>query len=141
RLGYPTQKPIALLERIVSASSKLGDLVLDPFCGCGTTIEACERLGRRWIGIDIAAKAVEITEARFKKQGWDLPEVKWYPPDRDAAEALAKRRNGGVQFETWALRKIRAAKLRKRDRGIDGEAFFRNERGKLTHVLVSVKSG
>src|SRR5690606_30971218 len=70
-----------------------------------------------------------------------LPEVKWYPPDRDAAEALAKRRNGGVQFETWALRKIRAAKLRKRDRGIDGEAFFRNERGKLTHVLVSVKSG
>lgn len=141
RLGFPTQKPLALLERILELSSNKGDLVLDPFCGCGTTIEACERLGRRWIGIDIAAKAVEITEARFKKQGWDPPEVKWYPPDRDAAEALAKRRSGGVQFETWALRKIRAAKQRRRDRGIDGEAFFRNERGKLTHVLVSVKSG
>lgn len=141
RIGYPTQKPVALLRRIIEASSNPGDLILDPFCGCGTTIEACQRQGRRWIGIDIAAKAVEITEQRFKKQGWDPPEVRWYPPDRDAAEALAKRRGGGVQFEAWALRKIRAAKRRKHDRGIDGEAFFKDEHGKVTHVLVSVKSG
>lgn len=141
RIGYPTQKPVALLERIIEASSKPGDVVLDPFCGCGTTIEACEHLGRRWIGIDIAAKAVEVTEARFKKQGWEPPEVKWYPPDRDAAEALARRRNGGAQFEAWVLRKVRAAKRRKHDRGIDGEAFFKDEKGRVTHVLVSVKSG
>lgn len=140
RLGFPTQKPLALLKRIIEASSNEGDLVLDPFCGCGTTIEACERLGRRWIGIDIAAKAVAITEERFGKLGIPAPEVEWYPPDRDAAEALMKREGGGKKFETWMLRKLRAVRSRKRDRGIDGEAFFKLD-GKVTHVIVSVKGG
>ena len=111
RIGFDTQKPVELLARIISSSSNTGDLVLDPFCGCGTTIEACEVLGRRWIGIDIAAKAIEITEERFEKRGWQPPEVKWYPPDRDAAEALMKRKDGGKKFEIWMLRKIRAAKV------------------------------
>jgi site-specific DNA-methyltransferase (adenine-specific) len=139
-LGFPTQKPVELLSRVIAASSNPGDLVLDPFCGCGTTIEACERLGRRWIGIDIAAKAVEITEERFGKLGIPAPEIEWYPPDRDAAEALMKREGGGKKFETWMLRKIRAVRSRKRDRGIDGEAFFKQD-GKVTHVIVSVKGG
>lgn len=141
RLGYPTQKPIELMARIISASSNAGDLVLDPFCGCGTTIEACERLGRRWIGIDIARKAVEITEERFSKLKLQAPVVEWYPPDADAAAALAARPGGGNKFEEWARRKVRAVRRRKHDRGIDGEAFFKDERGHITHVLVSVKSG
>jgi site-specific DNA-methyltransferase (adenine-specific) len=139
RLGYPTQKPLALLERIIAASSKRGDLVLDPFCGCGTTIEACETMGRRWIGIDIARKAVEVTEERFQKLGREAPEVEWFPPDLDAAEALAKR--SGIKFEEWARFKLRAVRNRKRDRGIDGEALFQDQSGRKTHVLISVKGG
>ena len=67
RLGYPTQKPMALLERIISASSSPGDVVLDPFCGCRTTIDAAERLGRHWIGIDIAFVAVDIIQKRLRR--------------------------------------------------------------------------
>lgn len=137
-LGYPTQKPVALLERIITASSKPGDLVLDPFCGCGTTIEACERLGRRWIGIDIATKAVEVIEERFSKLKAKPPPVTWHPYDLDAAKALAARDK--AQFEQWVRRKVRATRRRKKDRGIDGEAVFR-EKGKLWHVIVSVKGG
>ncbi|MDX2155614.1 MAG: site-specific DNA-methyltransferase [Hyphomicrobiaceae bacterium] len=65
RLGYPTQKPVALLERIISASSNPGDVVLDPFCGCGTTIHAAEKLGRQWIGIDITHLAISLIERRL----------------------------------------------------------------------------
>jgi site-specific DNA-methyltransferase (adenine-specific) len=139
RLGYPTQKPLTLLERIINASSNKGDLVLDPFCGCGTTIEASARLGRRWIGIDIARKAAEITEDRFKKLELEPPSIEWYPPDVDAALALAAR--SGLKFEEWVRRKVRAVRRRKHDRGIDGEAYFRDERNQLTHVLISVKGG
>lgn len=136
RVGFPTQKPLALLERIITASTSPGDLVLDPFCGCGTTIEACERLGRRWIGIDIAAKAVEVTEARFNRLELDPPEVVWHPVEPDAARKLAPN---GKAFERWVLLKLRAARLRKHDRGIDGEAYFREPGGKTHHVVVSVK--
>lgn len=139
RLPYPTQKPLALMERILLASSNVGDLVLDPFCGCGTTIEASERLGRRWIGVDVAAKAVEITEERFERSELMVPEVIWHPVDMDAASALAKR--APRQFEAWALRKVRAARRRKKDRGIDGEAMFREQNGRSHHVIVSVKGG
>lgn len=140
RLGYPTQKPVALLERIVKASSNEGDLVLDPFCGCGTTIEACERLGRRWIGIDIAHKAIDVIEERFEKLGLDAPPVTWHPFDAQAARALASHPKGKRQFEEWVRRKLRAKK-RDKDRGIDGEATFRDDSGKLWHVIVSVKGG
>lgn len=109
------------------------------FCGCGTTIEACERLGRRWIAIDIAHRAVEVTEARFEKLGLDLPAVEWFPPDLDAAKSLAKR--SGIKFEEWVRHKLRALRNRKRDRGIDGEMMFQDQDGRKTHVLLQVKSG
>ena len=72
RLGYPTQKPLALLERIVKASSNEGDIVLDPFCGCGTTLVAAEQLGRKWIGIDISKEAIEISEKRLRDTFTDI---------------------------------------------------------------------
>jgi site-specific DNA-methyltransferase (adenine-specific) len=138
RLGYPTQKPRALLERIIGVSSAPGAVVLDPFCGCGTTIEASERLGRRWIGIDIAVKAVEVTTGRFERLDLDLPEVIWHPVGPEAAVKLAPN---GKDFERWVLRKVRAARLRKRDRGIDGEAHFREQNGTTRHAVISVKGG
>lgn len=140
RMGYPTQKPLALLERIILASSNPGDLVLDPFCGCGTTVEACEKLGRRWIGIDMAARAVEVIEERFRRLGDVVaPRVVWHPVDVQAAAALADRDK--AQFESWVRRKVRATRRRKKDRGIDGEATFRDDEGKLWHVIVSAKGG
>lgn len=138
RLGYPTQKPIALLERIITASSKPNDLVLDPFCGCGTTIAACEKLGRRWVGIDIAHKAIDVIEKRFVAAKIPTPAVTWHPVDAQSARALATRDKR--QFEQWVCRKLRARK-RDKDRGIDGEAFFRDNDGKLAQVIISVKGG
>lgn len=139
RIGYPTQKPLKLLERIISASSNPGDLVLDPFCGCGTTVEAAETLGRRWIGIDMARRAVDVVESRFARVGLDAPEVIWHPADKESAIALAERDK--LQFENWVLRKVRAARRRKKDRGIDGEALYREVDSSTWHVLVSVKGG
>jgi site-specific DNA-methyltransferase (adenine-specific) len=140
RLGYPTQKPLALLERILRASSNQGDVVLDPFCGCGTTVEACERMGRRWFGIDITHKAIKVIEDRFAKVGLEEPEIVWQPATAQDAYALADAPGKKAQFEKWALRKIRAARVRARDRGIDGEALFRD--GEQTyHAIVSVKAG
>jgi site-specific DNA-methyltransferase (adenine-specific) len=138
RLGYPTQKPLDLLTRIISASSNHGDIVLDPFCGCGTTVEASERLGRRWFGIDIAKRAVDVIEKRFARVGLEEPEVVWQPADKDAAHALGVVNKHG--FEKWSLRRIRAARVRAKDRGIDGEALFKD--GDSTyHAIVSVKAG
>jgi site-specific DNA-methyltransferase (adenine-specific) len=136
RLGFPTQKPLALLDRIIQASSTSGALVLDPFCGCGTTIEASERLGRRWIGIDIAVKAVEVTQQRFERLELKAPDVVWHPVGPEAAVMLGPN---GKDFERWVLRRIRAARLRKHDRGIDGEAHFREQNGTTRHVVISVK--
>jgi DNA modification methylase len=138
RLGYPTQKPLALLARVLMLSSNHGDIVLDPFCGCGTSIEASERMGRRWFGIDIAKRAVDVINTRFVRAGLDEPEVVWQPADKDAAHALGEADKHG--FEKWALRKIRAARVRSRDRGIDGEALFKD--GDVSYpVIVSVKAG
>lgn len=137
RMGYPTQKPGALLDRVILASSNPGDLVLDAFCGCGTSIESAERLGRQWIGIDIARKAVEIVEKRFRDKELPLPEVLWHPADYESAQALAER--DSFQFEQWVLRRIGARRIEKHDRGIDGEAHFKN--GGPYRVIVSVKGG
>ncbi len=78
RLGYPTQKPLALLERIIKASSNKGDIVFDPFCGCATTLIASEKLGRQWVGCDISPKAAEIIELRMKKRAWFILRRKTY---------------------------------------------------------------
>jgi site-specific DNA-methyltransferase (adenine-specific) len=119
RVGYPTQKPVALLERIINASSEPGDLVLDPFCGCGTTIAACARLGRRCIGIDYAASAVEVLADHVFVPN-DV-EVEYWPAEPVAAIALAEEDWDG--FEEWAVAKLGAKKPKKTgrgDKGIDG---------------------
>lgn len=148
RLGYPTQKPVALLERIVAASSNSGDVVLDPFCGCGTTIEAARKLGREWIGIDITHLAVGLIKGRLltafgAKSGVDY-KVIGEPTDHAGAEQLASEDRH--QFEHWALGLVGArasAKSKGADKGIDGVLLFQEGGTGTPHkrVLISVKSG
>ncbi len=144
RLGYPTQKPLALLERIVQASSNPGDLVLDPFCGCGTTVHAAQKLGRRWIGIDITHLAISLIERRLGEAfpGIDFT-VHGQPKTLQDAQDLARRDKH--QFEWWAVSVVGAvpAKGKKKgaDRGIDGLIYFKPD-GRTTEVaVVSVKGG
>ena len=151
RLGYPTQKPEALLERVINASSNEGDVVLDPFCGCGTAIAAAERLNRRWIGIDVTH--IAITLIRHRLQDTFKGELKPYdvigqPQDLESAKALAleSEHDGRYQFEWWALGLVdaRPAGDRKKgaDSGIDGYInFFDDNSGKAKRVVVQVKSG
>lgn len=147
RLGYPTQKPEALLERIILASSNEGDLVLDPFCGCGTTIAVAERLKRRWIGIDITHLAITLMRHRLHDAfGSQLApyEVIGDPKDLESAKALALQNR--YQFEWWALGLVDARpahdKRKGADRGIDGYInFFDDNSGKAKTVVVQVKSG
>ena len=150
RLGYPTQKPLALLERIIQASSNPGDVVLDPFCGCGTAIIAAQGLGRRWIGIDITHLAIALNKYRLQQMYPDAAfQVVGEPADLAGAQQLA--RENRYQFQFWALSLVRARPLggevgsrqgkRGADRGIDGVINFMEERGKLARALVQVKSG
>ena len=147
RLGYPTQKPEALLERIISASSNEGDVVLDPFCGCGTAVAAAERLNRRWIGIDITHLAITLIRHRLHDAfGEDLRpyEVVGEPKDLPSAESLAL--HDRYQFEWWALGLVDARPARDRkkgaDAGIDGYInFFDDNSGKPKRIVVQVKSG
>jgi adenine specific DNA methylase Mod len=108
RLGWQTQKPVSLLERIVSASSKPGDIVLDPFCGCGTAIVAAESLGRQWIGIDITYLSIAVMKARLKDSfGIDVPVI-GQPTEVEGARQLAQGDDGRYQFQWWALNLIDA---------------------------------
>jgi site-specific DNA-methyltransferase (adenine-specific) len=154
RLGYPTQKPVALLERIIQASSNPGDRVLDPFCGCGTTIAAAQNLGRRWIGIDITHLAITLQKFRLK-DAYSLVEKIDYdvigePEDLAGARQLAQDERH--QFEWWALSLIKARPIggtpgsregrKGSDKGIDGVIMLMDEAGgKAKQVLVQVKSG
>jgi hypothetical protein len=129
RLGYPTQKPVALLERIIRASSNPGDVVLDPFCGCGTTIHAAQKLGRQWIGIDITYLAINLIKRRLKDAfGEEIEfEEKGQPTDFAGATQLAE--NDKFQFQHWALSLIGARPLKEgdgkgADRGVDGLLYF-----------------
>jgi site-specific DNA-methyltransferase (adenine-specific) len=145
RLGYPTQKPEALLERIIEASSKPGDVVLDPFCGCGTTIAAAEKLNRRWMGIDITYQATNLIKNRLMNAyGETIPyTVVGEPTTVEDAEKLAQENRD--QFEAWALGLVgarNAAKKKGADRGIDGRLIFHEKpEGKTRQILISVKSG
>ena len=151
RLGYPTQKPEALLERIILASSNEGDVVLDPFCGCGTAVAVAERLNRRWAGIDITHLAVSLMKYRLRDTfGADLSDydVVGVPQDVESARALAteSEHNGRYQFEYWALGLIDARPGHDRrkgaDAGVDGYInFFDDDSGKAKTTLVQVKSG
>lgn len=153
RLGYPTQKPLALLERIIQASSNAGDVVLDPFCGCGTATAAAEKLGRRWIGIDITHLAVGLQKNRLLDMFGLKPridyDVRGEPTDLGAAQELAA--SDPYQFQFWAVSLINAqpqggkagSKQGKKgaDRGIDGVITFSEGRDEYGRVLVQVKGG
>ena len=147
RLGFPTQKPEALLERIISASSNEGDVILDPFCGCGTAVAAAESLNRRWIGIDITHLAITLIRHRLHDAfGENLRpyEVVGDPKDLHSAESLAL--HDRYQFEWWALGLVDARPARDRkkgaDAGIDGYInFFDDNSGKPKRIVVQVKSG
>jgi DNA modification methylase len=143
RLGYPTQKPEVLLERIVKTSSCEGDVVLDPFCGCGTAIAAAERLGRRWIGIDVTQAAiVVIKQQRLSKISPSTFEVIGEPVTVPDAEALAIQ--DPYQFQWWAVGRLSAHPIERkkgRDRGIDGRLDFHDDQQETKHVIISVKAG
>lgn len=140
-LGYPTQKPLALLERIIRTSSNEGDVILDPFCGCGTAVEAAERLGRQWIGIDIAYPAIQVIEARMAR--W-LPnaefELSGIPYDELSARKLAE--HDPHTFQQWAVGQCRGRSGgRGADRGIDGVIIYQTSRETYGRAIVSVKAG
>ena len=144
RLGYPTQKPVALLERILSASSNPGDVVLDPFCGCGTTVHAAEKLGRQWIGIDITHLSISLIEKRLKDAFPGIKfEVHGTPKDLDGARDLAARDKH--DFQVWATTSIDAVPFRAgkkgADGGIDGHMFFRSGAKTMEKAIVQVKGG
>ncbi len=148
RLGYPTQKPEALLERIIRASSNDGDVVLDPFCGCGTAVAVAERLHRRWIGIDVTHLAITLMQRRLEDAfGSELSpyEVIGDPKDIDGAYDLASRDR--YQFQWWALslvdgRPAQDNKKKGADSGIDGYInFFDDNSGRAKTIIVQVKSG
>lgn len=144
RLGYPTQKPESLLEYIIRISSKEGDIVLDPFCGCGTTITVAERLKRKWIGIDITHLAVALIEYRLKDTFGDSVEyeVKGIPTSVKDAEDLALRDR--FQFQSWAVSLVKAMPEPSdvADKGIDGRIYFHEGKTKETReIIIQVKSG
>jgi len=154
RLGYPTQKPLALLERIVAASSNPGDVVLDPFCGCGTAIAAAHKLGRRWIGIDITHLAITLQKYRLETAfgllaGKDY-QVIGEPEDISSARQLAQ--DDRYQFQWWALSLVGARPIggetgskqgkKGSDKGIDGVInFIDDAKGKPSSIIIQVKSG
>lgn len=155
RLGYPTQKPEALLERVVKASSKEGDLVLDPFCGCGTAVAVAERLNRKWVGIDITTLAINLIKHRMQKQFRDLPMssivVDGLPKDLNGAKALCSK--DPFEFQYWALDLVDAMprqsksgeKLRGADQGVDGTITIvkdiRKDDKVFGKLIVQVKGG
>lgn len=146
RLGYPTQKPEGLLERIIQASSNPGDVILDPFCGCGTTIAAAQKLGRKWIGIDITHLAITLIKKRLlDAYGEGVTkeyEVVGEPTDVAGAQELAKQDR--FQFQYWALGLVGARPYEQKkgaDQGIDGRLYFHDEGDKTKQVILSVKSG
>lgn len=148
RLGYPTQKPEALLDRIIEASSNPGDVILDPFCGCGTAVASAQKLGRKWIGIDITHLAVNLIKSRlldaFGDDIRDSYTVIGEPVSLPDAEQLAAE--DPYQFQFWALGLVGARPHEQKkgaDRGIDGRLYFHDEgaKGKTKQVIISVKAG
>lgn len=153
RLGYPTQKPLALLERIINASSNEGDVVLDPFCGCGTAVDAAQKLGRQWIGIDVTHLSIGLIERRMKDRYGDALqyEVIGTPNDTDSALKLAA--DEPHQFQYWITQAIGGQPFqggrKGMDRGIDGYIYFTKtssmDKGSVKTsteaAIISVKAG
>jgi site-specific DNA-methyltransferase (adenine-specific) len=151
-LGYPTQKPFGLLERIISASSNEGDIILDAYCGCGTTVAVSQRLNRQWIGIDITYQSISLIlkrlEDSFGKGVLDHITLNGIPKDMKSAEALANKSDDRTrkEFEKWAVLTYsnnRATINQKKgaDKGIDGIAYFRSEKDDPEKIILQVKSG
>ena len=143
-LGYQTQKPLALLERIIQASTNEGDIVLDPFCGCGTAIHGAEKLKRKWIGIDITNLAISLVEDRLRAAFSGIAfDVHGVPKDFDSARDLAQRDK--YEFEWWACSLVKAqpyqGKKKGADGGIDGVIYFQDDKTMPKKVIVSVKAG
>ncbi len=147
-LGYPTQKPLALLERIIKASSNEGDIVLDPFCGCGTAVHAAQKLNRRWIGIDITHLAISLIEKRMRDAFKDaVPPIQFdvhgIPTSLEGARELAARDK--YEFQYWACSLVNAqpyqGKKKGADSGIDGLIFFQDDKGQSKKIIVSIKGG
>ena len=161
-LGYPTQKPLALLERIITASSHPGEVVLDPFCGCGTAIIAAQKLGRKWIGIDVTHLSIAVQKYRLQDT-CQLVEKQDYivvgePEDLGAAQQLAA--SDRYQFQWWALSLVKAKPVgapspakagegrgggrtgkKGSDKGIDGVMTFVEATGQAQRMMIQVKSG
>jgi DNA modification methylase len=144
-LGYPTQKPQALLDRIIQSSSNPGDVILDPFCGCGTAIAAADTLGRQWIGIDITHLAIALIKNRLETAtgGTAKYKVVGEPTTVDEARSLAEE--NPYQFQWWALSLVGARPVDQKkgaDQGVDGRLFFHFDGSEKTHQIVfSVKAG
>ena len=145
--GFETQKPLKLLHRIIETSSNPGDVVLDPFCGCGTAVQAAQDLGRRWVGIDITHLAIGLVEGRLREIGI-TPRVAGAPKDFASARDLAQR--DPFQFESWAVTRLDGFRPNQRqtgDGGIDGEMRFEKPDGpgrrssELGRAIAQVKSG
>ena len=147
RLGYPTQKPEALLERIIETSTNEGDVVLDPFCGCGTAVAVAQRLGRQWIGIDVTYLAIALIRRRLRDAYGDSIDetysVSGEPVSLPDAEALAA--SDPYQFQWWALDLVHARPVEQKkgaDRGIDGRIYFHEGDASVTkEIILSVKAG
>lgn len=152
RLGYPTQKPEALLERIISASSNEGDMILDAYCGCGTTVAVAQRLKRNWIGIDITYQSVALVlrrlESAFGKAVLDTITLNGIPRDMKSAVALANKKDDRLrkEFEKWAALTYTSNRAiindrKGADRGIDGVAYFMTGKRDNAKIIIQVKSG
>ena len=145
RVGYPTQKPLAMLERIIKASSNEGDVVLDPFCGCGTTIHAAQALRRKWIGIDVCVNACKIIEQRLRghfEHLWDDVAFIGMPKTPDDAKTLASLDK--FRFERWAAALVdgmEANRKQRGDKGIDGRGRIAIRKGRFVDIVSQVKGG
>jgi site-specific DNA-methyltransferase (adenine-specific) len=146
RLGYPTQKPVALLERFIQMSSPTNGLVLDPFCGCGTTIDAAQKHGRQWIGIDITQLATSLIKNRLRDTYGDKIEINTIGEPTTPNEASVLAEQDKYQFQWWALGLVGARPVEQKkgaDHGIDGKILFRDDprAAKPEQIIIQVKGG
>jgi site-specific DNA-methyltransferase (adenine-specific) len=149
RTGYDTQKPLGVLERIIRATTKPGDVVLDPFCGCGTTVVAAQKLGRQWIGIDSTYVAIGLVEKRLKESFGKAVADEWRVEGRPTtlAEAEALSNLDKFQFQYWVVIDVLGAQPKDKrgkkgaDQGVDGLLRFQEGSGKMRSVLIQVKGG
>jgi DNA methylase/restriction endonuclease len=145
RLGYPTQKPVALLERIISASSNPGDVVLDPFCGCGTAIDAAQKLGRQWIGIDITHLAIGLVEKRLREGFGAAAQWETIGAPKDLASAQKLAQDDPHQFQAWITLQLGGypwmGGKKGGDKGVDGYFYYIGDDGSTKSGVISVKAG